>query len=238
MWQNQLFSLPTAPGAPLCAQSLGGERWPEKLLHKLPSLFEREVLKIPKERPSRRSGVRFGSPGRPREVGIFGILSVQLDGPCGPLERVPQRCRKGIFPGLYSTVPKEGEGWGNKGGSERTSTETLPCSQHGHDTAGATSARRARTPWGDRGAFPARSSGALPAHAAPAFHLPFSDPSTVPAPQRAPWGAGHTPQSPSFLPGARKAPGTTRSWGSGRCSIACPEQGQHPNLGLFRVKGL
>lgn len=64
-----------------------------------------------------------------------------------------------------------------------------------------------RHPGGAGVAFPAWSRGALPSHTAPPFHLPFSDPSTVPAPQRAPWGAGHTPQSPSFLPGARKAPG-------------------------------
>lgn len=104
---------------------------------------------------------------------------------------------------------------------------------HAHSTA-TTPLVPPQPPWRDRAAFPAWSSGALPSRTA----HPSTSPSLTPAPQRAPWGAGHTPQSPSFLPGARKAPGTTCSWGCGCCSIACPEQDQHPNLGLFRVKGL
>lgn len=67
------------------------------------------------------------------------------------------------------------------------------------------------------------------------------DPSTSPSltPARSQHPAEHpgvqgTHQTCSFLPGARKAPGTTRSWGSGCCSMACPEQEHHLN---FQAEG-
>lgn len=109
---------------------------------------------------------------------------------------------------------------GEQGGSERTSTGTLPCSRHGHTTSGChLSNMGTHAPVALERLF---QQGP--------FHLPISDPSTVPAPSRAPRGAGHAPQTRSFLPGARKAPGTTRSWGSGCCSMACPEQEHHLNF--------
>lgn len=89
----------------------------------------------------------------------------------------------------------------------------VPPQQGGHRHLGRTGV-----------AFPARSSRVLPSRTAPPFLLPISDPSTAPAPSRAPRGAGQAPRTPSFLPGSRKAPGTTRSWGFSCSSVACSEQ--------------
>lgn len=72
---------------------------------------------------------------------------------------------------------------GEQGGSERTSTGTLPRSRHGHTASGChlsnvgTHAPVALERLFQQGPF----------------HLPISDPSTVPAPSRAPRGAGHAP---------------------------------------------
>lgn len=108
---------------------------------------------------------------------------------------------------------------------------------HAHSTAttllGATSAPR--TPCRDWGGFSSREQGRL-CH--PALPHPSTSPSLTPAARGAPWGAEHTPQSPSSLPGARKAAGSTHSWGSGCCSMACLEQDGHLDLGVFWGKGL
>lgn len=175
----------------------------EKLLHKLPSLFETEVLKISKERPYRRSRIRFGSLGRPRE---FGKLSVQLDGPCRSLEHVLTRCRNIYFFSIIFHFYKEGRGMGNTG-AKGDLKEQAHRHRRAHGTAKTPSAafelrpqrrRRRRRPGGTRSCFSSKGPVGLCHPVLPrCLRLPTSRP-----PGEASRAAGHVPESQSFLPQA------------------------------------
>lgn len=179
--------------------------------------------------------------GGPGNLGYLGYCPCNWMGPVGLWSVFLSAAERSI---LQDYIPwlqrKERDGkHGDKEGSERTSTETLPCSQHGHHTSGCyhtpgchhtsgchhTAGCHLSTTGTLQVAFPTRSSQALPSRTAPPFHLPISDPSRVPPPRGAPWGAGHPPQSP----GRQQAAPTT-----GAPFHGLPRMGWAPGSGGFQ----
>lgn len=168
--------------------------------------------------------------GGPGSLGYLGYCPCKWTDPAGPwgafLNAAEREFYQDYIPRLQR---KERDGkHRDKGGSERTSTETLPCSQHGHNTAGATSA----TLEGQSGFSSVEQWGSAIPHCPP-FHLPFSDPST---PKSTLGCRAHTTE-PQFSSRSQESTRHHLQLGLWLLFHCLPRTGPAPKSGAFQGEG-